>query len=165
MPHLHDRRLSWRTTLRKAPLEDPIVTMQLLTHLVPNRCPVAALEKDSIVLPALYQALQTRILIPLDRGPDRIHPPRKGEDAYSLGLIFNLLFSSNLVFFSSDIVAITPKGAPAQCLLVAPCPSHLQGGGDTRTPPLVLAHGVAPGPVLYLLREEHNRAEDCTGMP
>lgn len=165
MPHLHIRRLSWRTAVRKAPLGDPIVTMQLLAHLIPNRCPVAALEKGPIVLPAPYQALQTRILIPLDLGPGRVHPPRKGEDAYSLGLIFSLLFSTNVVFvFSSDIAAITPTGAPARRLVVAPCPSHLPGGGGTRTPPLVLAHGVAPGRVLYLLREERNRAGDCTGM-
>lgn len=164
MPHLHIRRLSWRTTVRKAPLGDPIVTVQLLAHLIPNRCPVAALENDPIVLPAPYQALQTRILIPLDLGPGRVHPPRKGEDAYSLGLIFNLLFSPNVFVFSSDIAAITPTGAPARRLVVAPCPSHLPGGGGTRTPPLVLAHGVAPGRVLYLLREERNRAGDCTGM-
>lgn len=164
MPHLRGRRLSWSKTLRKAPLGDPIGTVQLLAHLVPNRCPVAALKKDPVVLPASYQAFRTRILIPLDLGPDRVHPPRKGEDAHSLGLICNLLFSPNVVFlFSSDIVAITPTGAPAHRLVVAPCPSHPPGGGGTRTPPLVLAHGVAPGRVLYLLREERNIAEDCTG--
>lgn len=164
MPHLRGKRLSWRTILRKAPLGDPIANVQLLTHLVPNRLPVAALEKDPVVLPAPYRVPQTQILIPLDLGPDRVHPPRKGEDAYRLGLICSLLFSPNVVLvFSPDIVAITPTGAPAH-RLVALCPSHLPGGGGTRTPPLVLAHGVAPGHVLYLLREELNRAEDCTGM-
>lgn len=76
----------------------------------------------------------------------------------------HLLFSPNLCFSSSDIVAVAPTGAPARHLIVAPCPSPLPGGGGTRTPPLVLAHGVALGRVLYLLREECNRAEDCTGM-
>lgn len=68
-------------------------TVQLPAHLVPNRCPVAALGKDPIVLP--FQTLQTLILIPLDLGPDRVHPPRKGEDTYSIGLVCNLLFSPN----------------------------------------------------------------------
>lgn len=165
MPHLRGSSLSWRTTLKKAPVRDPIITVQLLAHLVPNRCPVAALEKDPIVLPAPYRAFQTRILIPLDLGPDQVHPLRKGEDAYSLGLICHLLFSPNAVFvFSSDIAAVAPTGAPAPHLVAAPCPSHLPGGGGTRTPPLILAHGVAPGRVLYLLREKLSRAEDCTGM-
>lgn len=162
MPHLHGRKLSWRTTLRQDPLGDPIVTVRFLAHLVPNKCPVAALEKDPIALPAPYRVLQTRILIPLD--PGRVHPPGKGEDAYSLGLVCNLSFSPKVMFvFSSDIVAITPTGAPARHLIVAPCPSHLPGGGGTRTPPLVPAHGVAPGRVPYLLREDHNRAEGFTG--
>lgn len=164
MPHLRGRRLLWRTTRRRAPLGDPIVTARFLAHLVPNKCPVAALKKDPIGLPAPFQALQTRIRIPLDLGPDPVHPPGKGEDADSLGLFAICCPALKLFVFSSDIVAITPTGAPARRLVAAPCPSHLPGGGGTRTPPLVLAPGVAPGRVLYLQREEHKRAGDCTGI-
>lgn len=105
MPHLRDSRLSWRTAVRKAPLGDPIVTVQLLARLVPNRRPVAAREKDPTVLPAPCQAFQARILIPLDLGPDRVHPPRKGEDASRLGLICRLLSSPDAVCRSPQILS------------------------------------------------------------
>lgn len=80
MPHLHGRRLSQRKIPGKAHLEDPTISMWLLTLLILNRQPAAALEKDPIVLPALYPAVQIRIPSPLDLGPDQVHPPRKGKD-------------------------------------------------------------------------------------
>lgn len=83
MLHQHGRRLSRRKIPRRAPLGDPTVSIRLLALLILTRQPAAALEKDPIVLPALYPAVQTRIPIPLDLGPDRVHPPRRGEDAYS----------------------------------------------------------------------------------
>lgn len=81
MLHLHGRRLSRRKIPGKAHLGDPTLGMWLLTLLILNRRPAAALEKDPIVLPAPYPAVQIRIPIPLDLGPDQVHPPRKGEDA------------------------------------------------------------------------------------
>lgn len=75
-----------------------------------------------------------------------------------------LSFGPNVAsVLSSDIVAITPTGALVRRLVLAPCPSRPPGGGDTRTPPLVLAPGVAPGHVPYPQRGQRNRAEDCTG--
>lgn len=81
MLHLHGMRLSRRKIPGKAHLGDPTVSMWLLTLLILSRQTAAVLEKDPIVLPAPYPAVQIRIPIPLDPGPDQVHPPRKGEDA------------------------------------------------------------------------------------
>lgn len=126
-------------------MRGPTVDMLLLAHpaldTVPKRGLEDALGKEELViLPALCPAVQTQIPAPLDLVLDHARQQRKGIATVTL----------------RAVQAPHPVPPPGSLAL---CPAPLLGGGGTPILPPVLALGVAPGPVLDPLKDEHGGVE------